>query len=353
MKKGISILLLTILLAGCGKYSFKNTVSNRDVFENPKKYKGYFIEIDGYAKPKIENAEKLKAARKFVVCGMGGSNHPTDILKAWKPQVEVVVHRDYGLPLIDLSDSLIIACSYSGNTEEPIDAFETALERSLPVAAISKGGKLGELAHRAAVPYVEIPDTDIQPRSASGFMFMAILKLMQDESSIAEARALASRLTPESLENAGSSLAQKLTNKVPVIYASTLNAAVANNWKIKFNENTKIPSFANVFPELNHNEMNGFNAQPETLKMAKQFGFIFLSDDSDDRRIIKRMHVLEQLFHDRRLTVENVPLVGLTRLQKIFSSLLLADWTSLKLAAAYGVDPEPVPMVEEFKKLII
>ena len=91
----------------------------------------------------------------------------------------------------------------------------------------------------------------------------------------------------------------------------------------------------------------------DTFKMAEQFGFIFLTDDSDDRRIIKRMHVLEQLFHDRRLTVENVPLVGLTRLQKIFSSLLLADWTSLKLAVAYGLDPEPVPMVEEFKKLII
>src|SRR3989338_907812 len=159
-------------------------------------------------------------------------------------------------------------------------------------------------------------------------------------------------LHPEKLEAAGKALGQKLVGSVPVVYASTRHFALANNWKIKVNENTKVPIFANVFPELNHNEMNGFDPQAGTRSLSRSFHFVFLRDDEDDPRIVRRMEVLEQLYRERELPVESIALTGASRLEKIFSSLLTADWVSLALAEAYGVNPEPVPLVEEFKKLI-
>jgi len=302
--------------------------------------------------PVVVNAQKLKKLKKFVVCAMGGSNHATDVLKARYPHLPIIVHRDYGLPDVDnIRDYLIVACSYSGNTEEPIDAFKVAVKKGLNVVIISKGGELIDLARASGAPYIQIPDTGIQPRSATGFMFMALLKLMANSKDLSEARGL-SKIKTTKQEQEGKKIAQKLKGGVPVIYASTRNYAVANNWKIKFNENIKIPAFINVVPELNHNEMNGFDTAKGTKKLMQGFKFVFIKDSEDDPRVIKRMVVLEKLYKARGFQVENVILKGKNRLEKIFSSLILADWVSLYLANAYNVDPEPVPMVEEFKKLI-
>jgi glucose/mannose-6-phosphate isomerase len=139
---------------------------------------------------------------------------------------------------------------------------------------------------------------------------------------------------------------------VPVIYTSAKNAAIGYNWKIKFNETGKIPAFTNVVPELNHNEMTGFDAKEKTVALSRGFRFIFLKDGLDDRRILKRMSVLEKLYHDRGFKVEIVLLQGKNEIQKIFNALILADWTAYHTAKLYGVDPEQVSMVEEFKKLI-
>lgn len=303
--------------------------------------------------PTIENEKVLKSAIKFVVAGMGGSNHATDVLKAWRPEFDIIVHRDYGLPTArDLKERLIIACSYSGNTEETIDAFNTAQQNGLSVAVITKGGELVDLAKRHNVPYIVLPDTRIQPRSAIGFMFMALLKIMGDNTELQEASKMAEILKPSAMETQGRKLAKKLRDCVPVIYSSSRNFAIANNWKIKFNENNKIPAFANAFPELNHNEMNGFDVSKNTHALTSPFHFIFLKDSEDNPHVIKQMEVLQKMYADRGLPVEAVNLSGQSRLEKIFTSLLLADWTSLALAEIYGIDPEPVPMVEEFKKRI-
>jgi glucose/mannose-6-phosphate isomerase len=136
------------------------------------------------------------------------------------------------------------------------------------------------------------------------------------------------------------------------VYASVRNTAIAQNWKIKFNETGKVPAFWNVVPELNHNEMTGFDAKAKTTPLSRHFHFVFLKDAEDDRRIIKRMNVMEKLFRDRGFKTEIVLLQGKTDLHKIFNGLILADWTAFHSAKLYGVDPEQVPMVEEFKKMI-
>lgn len=305
--------------------------------------------------PEVEFADRLSIYEKFVVSGMGGSHLAADILKSWNPLIDVIVHQDYGLPAFKperIAHRLFIASSYSGNTEEVLDGFETALSRSMPVCAISTGGTLLDRAEQEKIPYIRMPDMGIQPRSALGFNLKALLRIMRQESASADLRALADTLMPSSFEHAGKKLAQRLHNRVPLIYASARNRAIAYNWKIKCNETGKIPAFMNVFPELNHNEMTGFDAHESTEKLSANFYAFILRDEEDDPRIQKRMEILERLYRARDIPTEIISIEGTTRFEKIFSSLYLADWVAYYTAQEYGSDPNNVPMVEEFKKLM-
>lgn len=303
--------------------------------------------------PEIVNGEKLPKKSKFVLGGMGGSHLSAGLLLAYDPSVNLLIHRDYGIPkLDDAPERLFIASSYSGNTEESIDFAEKALSEGYAVATISVGGKLLDFAQKNGLPHIVIPNTKIQPRSALGFSMIALAKLLGKEDFLTELASLASKLSPEELQGKGEMLSRTLRNSVPVIYASARNAAVAYNWKIKMNETGKIPAFYNVFPELNHNEMTGFDLTGTTEGLSRRFHFVFLADAADHPKNQRRMQVCRKLYEDRGLPVTEVPLLGDSTLEKIFSSLLVADWTALHLSKIYGTEAEQVPMVEEFKRLV-
>ena len=306
-------------------------------------------------KPEIINGGRLGKFSKFIVAGMGGSHLAADLIKTWKPDFDVAVHSDYGpLALADsqAKDTLVILSSYSGNTEETLDALKDALSRGLPVAAISVGGKLLEAAKIRGIPYVQIPDIGIQPRMATGFSFKALLKLMGEDEALQKVSGLADSLVPLDYEAEGKALAERLAGFVPLIYASSRNRAIAQNWKIKFNETGKIPAFYNVLPELNHNEMTGFDVKEPTEMLSKNFYFIILKDEDDQPRILKRMDVLADLLESRNFPVEVLSSGTGDIFEKIFSALVMADWTAFYTAEGYGLESEEVPMVEEFKKLI-
>ena len=127
---------------------------------------------------------------------------------------------------------------------------------------------------------------------------------------------------------------------------------LAHNWKIKFNETGKVPAFCNVFPELNHHEMTGFDVQDASRHLSEKFHFVFLKDDDDHPQVQKRMDITAKLYRDRNLPVEILMLQGQSRVEKMFSSLVLADWTAYHTGEGYGLETEQVPMVEEFKGLI-
>lgn len=324
-------------------------------------------DIKNYAKqfeyePLVENPSSLKLRRagvakftKFLVCGMGGSHLAADILKAWHPELDIIVWPSYGLPALrekDLKERLVIISSYSGTTEEAIDAFNAARAKHLTMVVIAARGKLINLAQKFKVPYVQMPDFHMQPRMATGLSLKAILAAIGEKAWLAEAKTLAAQLHPAREERRGKDLAKRLFGSVPVIYASMKNAAIAHNWKIKFNETGKIPAFDNFLSEMNHNEMTGFDAKMRTAALSRHFHFVFLKDGTDDRRITKRFGVLEHLLHDRGFKVEIVLLEGKTELHKIFNALVFADWTAYHTAKLYGVEAEQVPMVEEFKKSI-
>jgi glucose/mannose-6-phosphate isomerase len=306
-------------------------------------------------KPDIENGGKLKKYRKFIVLGMGGSNLAPELFRVRDPHLDIQSYRGYGLPALDpkvLKESLIIANSYSGNTEETLDGFKAALKKKYPVAAISTGGKLMDLARKNKVPYIQMPSTGIQPRIALGYSLKGLAEFMGNKKLSAELSAAAKTLRPHELERAGKALAKKLKGHVPVIYSSLRNEPIVYNWKIKFNETGKIPAYANTFSELNHNEMTGFDVTDTTRDLSKVFYFIFLKDADDNQRITKRMNITERLYRERGLPVEVIILSGKSPFQKILSDLVLADWTAYHTAKEYNVEAEQVPMVEEFKKLI-
>jgi glucose/mannose-6-phosphate isomerase len=320
----------------------------------PEDIKNYNKQFD--YEPVVENAAKLKKFSKFLVVGMGGSHLAADIIKAWHPELDIIVWSDYGLPKLgekELKERLIILSSYSGSTEETLDALAVAKAKKFSYVIVASRGKLISLAERNKVPYVQLPtDHALQPRMATPLSMKAMLALMGERTLLAEAKLLALALHPLREEYRGKELARKIYGNTPIIYTAFANAAIANNWKIKFNETGKIPAFSNVVPELNHNEMTGFDVKTKTLPLSRNFHFIFLKDGDDDRRITKRMNVLEKLYRDRGFKTEVVLMQGKTRIGKIFNSLNLADWTAYHSAKMYGVEPEQVPMVEEFKKLI-
>ncbi|MBU2545390.1 bifunctional phosphoglucose/phosphomannose isomerase [Patescibacteria group bacterium] len=304
--------------------------------------------------PIIENKKTLISTKNFVVCGMGGSHLAADLLKTWNPLLNLIIHHDYGLPVLTngLNNYLIIISSYSGNTEEAIDGFHEAITKKLPVACISTGGKLLELAIKYKKPYIKIPDTGIEPRSALGFSMVSLLKLMKEEQALLEIKRTADIIDMNKTEKEGEILAKKLKDFTPIIYASTKNEPVAYNWKIRFNETGKIPAFYNTFPELNHNEMVGFDGEKKTEKLLKNFYFIFLKDKADHPRILLRMEILKELLKKKGFPVEILEFEGKNIWEKVFSSLLIADWATYYIAQQYGLKAQETEIINNFKNTI-
>ncbi len=297
---------------------------------------------------------------QLIFCGMGGSALPGTILKmlqifyGWP--INIRIHRSYGLPTRLSPRPLIFAVSYSGNTEETTSSYQEAKEKNLSVIGISTNGKLAELCKKDKNLWVKLPTrlsarqkAKIQPRQAVGFQFASIVKLLSNSNIIKdldeEILDMSKFLKPKALEKQGKELAQKIKGKIPIIYTSDKYRALAQIWKINFNENSKSPAFWNYFPELNHNEMEGM------VHATTPFHALILRDKKlDHPRILKRMTITAELLKEKGLKVSTIDIQGLNVLTKVFSNYLLANWVSYYLALEYETDPSPVKTIEEFKK---
>lgn len=305
--------------------------------------------------PIIKNRSRYKPSKNVIILGMGGSNLSAGLLRICDPYLKIISHRNYGLPTLsdkELKNYLIIASSYSGDTEEVIDGFKKALTKKLNVLAISTGGKLLKLAKKQNIAHIQLPNTGIQPRSAIGFILRAVIKAMGLNKYLLQTNELNKLLKPKTLQTKGKTIAIQIKHKIPIIYTSLRNRGLAYNWKIKLNETGKIPAFSNVFSELNHNEINGFDLVPNTKLLGRPFFVIFIEDVNDHPRIIKRMAITEKLYKKNGLPLLHIKLTQANIWQKIFSNLLLADWVAYYSALGYGRDPENVPIISQFKKML-
>ncbi len=291
--------------------------------------------------------------RAVVVAGMGGSAWPAEIVtSALEPPTPVLVVRTYTLPPFVTHDMLFLASSYSGNTEETLACYEEARARRLTRAAVTSGGLLAEACRLDDVPCVMVP-AGFVPRMATGYLFASLALLMAQAKCMPDPtdaiRTLAHTLKPELLEGEGEHLAAQLTESVlPVVYASDTHKGLAYAWKIKLNEGMKMHAFAHSFPELNHTEMSAFALASASARILP----IFLRDDDDHPRILKRMEATREIMEQHGYQVLTVPLRGASRLEKIFSSLILADWMVYYGAHSRGVDPLETTLQEVFKKNI-
>ncbi len=305
--------------------------------------------------PEVINSENLQTPPEMlVIIGMGGSHLSGDVLKTLRPSIPVIIHSDYGLPALpesSMKKTLFVVSSYSGNTEETVDALTEAMNKGLHVVVITTGGKLLEIAQANSLPHIILPDDGIQPRSALGYSIKALAEISGDSSLKNELNDL-SKLEPESFKKKGVRLAKLIKGKIPIVYSSVRYRSVAYNWKIKFNETGKVPAFYNVFPELNHNEMTGFDVLDSNSFLSEKFIWLFIQGGEEHPQNQKRIKVTSELLEERELETILIKLQGSSVSEEVFSSLLIADWASLQSANFYGVEAEEVPMIEEFKKRI-
>jgi glucose/mannose-6-phosphate isomerase len=287
-----------------------------------------------------------------VVSGMGGSALPGNLLNDYLgTKMQIMVNKGYTLPQDIKSDTLVLISSYSGNTEESLSVFEEARKRGLKIIGFCSGGKLEEMCMSEGVPFVRYPDEreGFQPRLALGYAFASMCKVLHncgvinDESE--NIKRCAESLRNLNLELEAREMAKRLVGRIPVIYTSEEFRSLGYILKIKFNENSKVMSFCNVLPELNHNEINAY----VNFKKQGKFHFIILKAEEDHPRVRKRADITGNLIKNRGGELTVIELKKDDLLTKMLSVLYLFDWTSYYLALKYKTNPTPVDMVEELK----
>ncbi|HSX34224.1 MAG TPA: bifunctional phosphoglucose/phosphomannose isomerase [Candidatus Saccharimonadales bacterium] len=304
----------------------------------------------------------LGQAANIVFAGMGGSALPALYPTTWpgvtKPY-EIV--RGYDIPPYIGADTLFIACSYSGNTEETLSALAQAEERGARIAIIAAGGKLAEAAKEKGYLFAEVPRAE-QPRYAVFAMFRALLDILDMAAVLAAGNNYKSELasaaahTTKAIEawlpevatagNPAKQLAQELMGKSLVMYAGPKLFPAAYKWKIGCNENAKQVAWCSQIPEFNHNEFIGWSSHP----IDKPYAVVDLRSNLEHPRVQKRFEVTERLLSGLRPAPHVVTVQGDTLLEQLLWALAYGDFVTLYLAFLNGVDPAPVGLVEKFKK---
>lgn len=295
----------------------------------------------------------------IVWAGMGGSALPAVIVQSW-PRVKVPfeITRDYAIPAYVGPNTLFIASSYSGNTEETLEALTRAEAAGAQIAVIAAGGKLAEVAGAKGYPLFAIP-AGIQPRMATFYFVNAFLHIVEKldvtVEDVTELATIGEWLQHETSNWAGTApletniakqLATQLVGKTVIMYAGPKLFPAANKWKIGFNENAKNTAWVNYYPEFNHNEFIGWSSHP----VEKPFGVVEIRSELEHDRTQKRFEVSERLLSGKRPAPIVVNPRGDTLLQQLAWSFALGDFVSIYLGILNGVNPTPVELVEKLKQ---
>ncbi len=299
---------------------------------------------------------------KVVILGMGGSAIGGDLvstLVASEAKLPILIHRDYNLPAFVDSKTLVIASSHSGMTEETLSSFKKALETDSKKLVITTGGKLKIMAEERNVPVFSFA-YKAQPRAALPFSFLPIIGFLQRLGFISDKSADVTE-TVEALErlsqrinegvslsqNPAKQLAKRLYGHLPIIYGADILSEVAHRWKTQFNENSKAWAFYEVFPELNHNAVVGYQFPPE---LASKTMVVLLRSAHLPKRIQLRYQLTCQLLEQAKVSYQIVDSEGVSPLSQVMSLVLLGDYTSYYLAILYKIDPSPVEAIDYLKE---
>jgi len=297
----------------------------------------------------------------IVVTGMGGSALAALLVKVWLKndlKIPFEIIRGYDLPAYVGRGTLVVASSYSGNTEETLSALEQAEKAGAQLAIIASSGKLIDIAGQYNIAHVNLPD-GLQPRMAVIYNLRALLALFENFSIIhgklEEVDALSGWLGRESakwgpnvptVDNWAKQLAEQSVGKTPVFYGGALTAPVAYKWKISFNETAKNTAFWNEYPEFNHNEFMGWTSHP----VEKPFVIYDLISSFEHPQILKRFEISDRLLSGKRPKSTVLNLEGDSVIAQLLWGSIFADFVSIYVAILNGVDPTPVVLIEKLKK---
>ncbi|MBU3740688.1 MAG: bifunctional phosphoglucose/phosphomannose isomerase [Candidatus Kapabacteria bacterium] len=307
-------------------------------------------------------------SNRFAIFGLGGSAIGGDLLRSYAAatpgadHLQISVHRGYTAPTWLDADTNTVFSSYSGETEETLSAFDDARKRSDRGLVITTGGSLGKRGVTFGLPIINIPP-GYQPRCAIAFSFFPLLMAMTRSGAmdgraarantkgikeiIAIADARRDEYASKSAKNPAFALAKKLQDTIPVIYSANERMDTVNlRWRGQIQENAKQIAFGNQLPEMNHNEINGWQF-PKAL--TKQASVVLLRDADDHARVKVRFDALEDIIKKSVKTISTVQGEGATLLGRMFSAIYLGDWVSWHLAILNDVDPTPVPVIQSLK----
>lgn len=301
--------------------------------------------------------------KNIVILGMGGSAIGGDLLSDYladELSIPIVVIRGYNIPKFVDENSLVFAVSYSGNTEETFSALKKSLEAKARVIALTSGGKFTDFSQENNFPVIKVP-AGIQPRAAISYLFFPILKaierlglIQQRDSEIEETFNILQKLSQEysakspSENNLAKKVALNLYQYLPLVYGSEgLLKAVAMRWKTQINENSKWPCFWNVFPELDHNEIVGYEIENSINRQVK---VVYLQDKEGSLRVEQRREITRKIIENKVAEFIVCPTKGKGKMARMFSLIYLGDLVSYYLAILNQVDPSPVACIEDLKK---
>jgi glucose/mannose-6-phosphate isomerase len=305
------------------------------------------------------NLKPRDATGGLIVAGMGGSAIGGALARAAlgdRASRPIVIARGYGLPPWTAPESAVLCASYSGNTEETLACYEAAGVVGAHRIVATTGGKLADAARAEGVPVIPLPG-GFQPRAAVAYALVVALEVawmcgagerLHSEIDIAAARVeeLTAAWRPGGpQEDFPKDLARGLHNTVPQITGSGLTAPVAYRWKTQINENAKMPAFSSEIPELDHNEIMGWQSAAD----LGRFSAVFLDDSDLHPRIRQRIELTRGLIAGEEAATYKVESVGTSATERLMSLVLLGDLVSLYLAVLRGVDPSPVPMIDRLK----
>lgn len=317
--------------------------------------------------PEIDFSNKPK---ELLILGMGGSAIGGDLLKGVVQHenhngFRININRSYEIPEYLDSNTLVVASSYSGNTEETLIAFEKAMKFTDNLFAITSGGKLEKICNEKGIPYLKLP-SGFPPRAALAYSFFGLLYLCINNNLIGEEfnsdmllsineltvtiKKLTERYSSHEITNPAFKIANNLFDKIPIIYSAVgITEPVSLRWKQQFNENSKSLSFVNYLPEMNHNEINGW-VIPSGL--IHNFRVIILRDKAVNPRIKIRLDAVREIFKGMEIEVDEYYGIGEQYLTRIFDLIHLGDWASYYLAVLNKQDPMAIPLISKLKEIL-
>jgi len=292
----------------------------------------------------------------IVIAGMGSAGIAAELIKSYvadKLAVPVLVHKGYDVPAFVGFDTLFIAASFSGNTEEILAVVRAVLGKDASLACVTSGGELQRIAQENNLPHLIIPGETGLPRASLGYTVVAMLYLLHyagllDDTFKMELAQSINLLQEQtgSIKVQASALASAFHGKLPVLYAGSTFKPVAQRLQQQLNENAKQLAHVNVFPEMNHNELEGWR-YPEQL--LSQLAVLLIYTSYDHQRVRQRMHISTPVLKEKVGDVMTIEAAGATFLEQAFYLIHLFDWVSVYLAELNDVDPNITDTINDLK----